>query len=42
MDAAGLDVGERLHALDHRSECMTIEGVAVQRLGVEHELAAFG
>src|SRR5579883_2476262 len=42
MNAAGLDAGEFLHVLDHRSERMAVERVAVQRFGVEHELAAPG
>jgi len=42
VDAPGLDAGHRLHVFDHRSERMAVEGVAVQRLGVEHELTALG
>ncbi len=40
MDAAALDAGEPLHVGHHRRERVAIEGVAVQRLGVAHELPA--
>ncbi len=42
MDAAGLDTREPFQVLDHRLERVAIIGVAVQRLGVERELAALG
>ena len=40
MDAAGLDAGESFHLGHDRAEGMAVEGIAVQRFGVEHELAA--
>ena len=40
MDAFGRDAGESFHVGDHGPESVAIERVAVQRLGVEHELAA--
>jgi hypothetical protein len=40
MDAADLDAGEGLDAGDDGSERMAVVGIAVQRLGVEDELAA--
>jgi hypothetical protein len=42
MDAAGLDAGQLLDPGDDRAEGVPVEGIAVQRLGMEHELAAFG
>ena len=42
VDAPDLDAGELLHLGDDRSEGVAIIGVAVQRLGMEHELAALG
>jgi hypothetical protein len=42
VDAAGLDTGQPLDPGDDRSEGVPIEGIAVQRLGVQHELAALG
>ncbi len=40
VDAAGFHAGHLLQILDHRSEGVAVEGIAVQRLGVKHELAA--
>ena len=42
VDAAGLDAGELLHLGNDGAECMAVVRVAVQRLGMEHELAALG
>ena len=42
MDAAGLDAGQRLDPGDDRAEGMPVEGIAVQRLRMQHELAALG
>jgi hypothetical protein len=42
MDAPGLDTGGALKIGDNRPEGMSVEGVAVQGLGVQPELAAFG
>src|SRR5204862_682371 len=42
MDAAGLDAGLLLHFGDDTSQRMAVKRVAMQRLGVQHELAAFG
>src|SRR5882724_1814811 len=40
MDAASLHAGELLPVGDHGAERVPVEGIAVQRLGVEHELSA--
>ena len=40
MDAASLNAGELLHVGDHGAERVSVEGIAVQRLGMEHELSA--
>src|ERR1700754_5121960 len=40
MDAASRHAGELLHVGDHGAERVPIEGIAVQRLGMEHELSA--
>jgi hypothetical protein len=42
MDAAGLDPGQRFELGDHRSQGMAVKRVAVQGLGVQHELPALG
>ena len=42
VDAAGFDPGQRLQPGDDRPQRVAVEGGAVQRLGVEHELAALG
>ena len=42
MDATGLDPSQRLQLGDDRSQGMTVEGVSMQCLGVQHKLAAFG
>ena len=42
MDAAGLDAGELLEVGDDGPQRVAVEGIAVQRLGMEHELAALG
>jgi hypothetical protein len=42
MDAAGIDAGQHLQPGDHRSERVPVVRVAVQRLGVQHELTAPG
>src|SRR5207237_10073865 len=42
MDAAGLDAGLLLQFGDDRSQRMAVKRVSMQRLGVQHELAAFG
>jgi hypothetical protein len=42
VDAAGLDPGQRLQLRDHRSQGVAVKGIAVQPLGVQHKLAAFG
>src|SRR5882762_8527137 len=42
MDAASLDAGLLLQFGDDRSQRMAVKRVAMQRLGVQHELAAFG
>jgi hypothetical protein len=40
MDAAGFDPGELLQLGDNRPQGVAIERIAVQRLGMKHELAA--
>ncbi len=40
VDTASLHAGELLHVGNHGTERVTIEGIAMQGLGVEHELAA--
>ena len=42
MDAAGLDAGQLLQLGDDRPQRVAVERIAVQGLGVQHELAAFG
>ena len=42
VDAAGLDAGELLQIGDDGTEGMAIIRIAMQRLGVEDELATFG
>ncbi len=42
MDAPRPDAGQRLQILDHRSERVAVIRIAVQRLVMEDELAAFG
>ena len=42
MDAPGLDARELLHVGDEGAEGMAVEGIAVQRLGMQHKLAALG
>jgi hypothetical protein len=42
VDAAHRDAGERLQIGDDRTERVAVIGIAVQRLGVQHELAALG
>ena len=42
VNAAGLDPGQRLQLGDHRPQSVAIKGIAVQRLGVQHKLTAFG
>jgi len=44
VDVGPLDgaAGERFGGIDDRSECVAVIGVARQRLGMEHELAASG
>ena len=42
MDAAGLDPGQLFELGDHRTQGVAVKRVAVQRLGVQHKLAAFG
>jgi hypothetical protein len=42
VDAAGLDPGQRFQLGDHRPQSVAIKGVAMQCLGVQHKLAAFG
>src|SRR6476620_8311250 len=37
MDTASLHAGELLHVGDHGAERVPVEGIAVQRLGMEHE-----
>ena len=38
VDAASLHAGELLHVGDHGAERVPVEGIAVQRFGMEHEL----
>jgi len=40
MDAVDLDPGELLELGDHRAKRVTVIGIAVQRLGVQHKLSA--
>ena len=42
VDAAHFDASQRLQVFDHRPERVAIERVAVQGLGMQHELAALG
>ena len=41
MDAAGFDPGQLLQLGDDRPQRVAVERIAVQRLGMEHELTAF-
>ena len=41
MDAASLHAGELLHVGDYGAERVPVEGIAMQCLGMEHELSAF-
>lgn len=41
VDTARLHTGELLDVRDHGTESVPIEGIAMQCLGVEHELPAF-
>jgi hypothetical protein len=40
VDAASLDAGELLHISDHGAERVPVEGIAMQGIGMEHELSA--
>ena len=40
MDAASLHAGELLHVGDHGAERVPVERIAMQGLGMEHELSA--
>jgi hypothetical protein len=40
VDAASLHAGELLHVGDHGAERVPVEGIAMQCLGMEHELSA--
>lgn len=42
VDAPSLHTGELLHVVDHRAEGVPIGGIAMQCLGMEHELSPFG
>ena len=42
MDAADLDAGQRFQLGDDRPQGVAVEGIAMQRFGVQHKLAAFG
>ena len=42
VDAPNLDAGQLLHLGDNGAEGVAVVGIAVQRLGVEHELATLG
>ena len=42
VDAARLDAEEPCHVSEDRAERVAVEGIAVQRLGMQHELAALG
>jgi len=42
VDATGLDPGQFFEINDDRPQGVSVKGVAVQRLGVQHELAALG
>jgi hypothetical protein len=42
VNATGLDPGQRFQFRDNRPQSVTIEGVAVQCLGVQYKLTAFG
>ena len=42
VNAAGLDPGQRLQLGDDRPQSVAIKQIAVQGLGVQHKLAAFG
>jgi hypothetical protein len=39
VDAASLHTGELLHVGDHGAERVPVEGIAMQCLGMEHELS---
>ena len=41
MDAAGLDPDQGLQFGNDRPQSVAVKGIAVQRLGVQHELPAF-
>jgi hypothetical protein len=40
VDAAGLDPGQRLQLGNDRAQSVAIKGIAVQRFGMQHKLAA--
>ncbi|MET4262502.1 hypothetical protein ABIC09_007480 [Bradyrhizobium sp. S3.12.5] len=40
VDATSLHAGQLLHVGDHGAERVAVEGIAVQGLGMEHELSA--
>jgi len=42
MDATGLDPGQLLQLGDDRPQRVAVKRVAIQRLGVQHELPALG
>ena len=42
VDTTGLNPGQRFQFGDHRPQGVAIKGVAVQCLGVQHKLTAFG
>ena len=42
LDAAGLDPSERFEFGDNRARSVAVKRIAVQRLGVEDKLAAYG
>jgi hypothetical protein len=42
MDAAGFDLGQRRPVRQLRPQSVAVEKIAVQRLGVQHKLAALG
>ena len=41
VSAPDLDAGQRRGRREHRSECVAVVRIAVQGLGVQHELTAF-
>jgi hypothetical protein len=42
VDSAGFDPGQRLQFGNYRPQSVAVKGIVVQRLGMQHKLAASG